>query len=316
MLCYVNALQVFSDLFYYRQKRTKVVGEKLASKMKLNDSTALARPIDLNYPTNKAIVLLSLLVLAASTLVWLATGQGLPGSVWRGLSAGLAVFLSWALARELDPEYDLSAFVTAGFALLGLIFFDGPEIIVLLWILLVTRVVNRTSGLPARLLDSLVLLALAGWLTIHGTVIVGLMTSLAFLLDGVLSRPKRAHVLFACLPLLISGGAFYLNGSTFGFGENDLSRTFALAVVVLSLLFLLVIFESRNVRAVADQTAELLDPVRVQSAQVVALATAVVVSLLEGLQGIVSIMPLWAAIAGTLVYRVFILAQRSFHNAG
>jgi hypothetical protein len=285
--------------------------------MKLNDITALARPIDLNYPTNKAIILLSLLVLAASTLVWLATGQGLPGSVWRGFITGLAVFLSWALARELDPEHDLSAFVTAGLSLIGLIFFDDPEIFVLLWILLVTRVVNRSNGLPARLLDSLVLLALAGWLTIYGNLIVGLLTSLAFLLDGVLSRPKRAHVLFAGLPLLISGGLFYLNGrSTFGFGENDLSRTFELAVLATSLLFLLVIVESRNVRAVADRTAELLDPVRVQSAQVVALTTAVAISLLAGLPGIVSIMPLWAAIAGTLVYRAFVHAQRSFHNAG
>ncbi|HUV79269.1 MAG TPA: hypothetical protein VMW40_00330, partial [Candidatus Bathyarchaeia archaeon] len=260
--------------------------------MKIYDITAIARPIDLKYPTNKAIVLLSMMVIVASTLVRMVTGQGFLDSVWRGFIASLAVFLSWAIARELDPEYDLSAFVTAGLSLFGLIFFDDPIIIVLFWILLLTRVVNRTSGLPARMLDSLFLLALAGWLTFYGNITVGLMTSLAFLLDGILSRPRRHQLLFAGLPLLIIAIPFYLN--SIKFGENELSLTLELAVVVVSLLFLLIIFDSRKVRAVADQTAELLDPMRVQSAQVVALATAILISLLHGSLGIVAIMPLWA----------------------
>lgn len=282
--------------------------------MKIYDITAIARPIDLKYPTNKAIVLLSMMVIVASTLVRMVTGQGFLDSVWRGFIASLAVFLSWAIARELDPEYDLSAFVTAGLSLFGLIFFDDPIIIVLFWILLLTRVVNRTSGLPARMLDSLFLLALAGWLTFYGNITVGLMTSLAFLLDGILSRPRRHQLLFAGLPLLIIAIPFYLN--SIKFGENELSLTLELAVVVVSLLFLLIIFDSRKVRAVADQTAELLDPMRVQSAQVVALATAILISLLHGSLGIVAIMPLWAAIVGTLLYRFYILAKTSFHHSG
>jgi len=282
--------------------------------MKIYDITAIARPIDLKYPTNKAIVLLSMMVIVASTLVRMVTGQGFLDSVWRGFIASLAVFLSWAIARELDPEYDLSAFVTAGLSLFGLIFFDGPIIIVLFWILLLTRVVNRTSGLPARMSDSLFLLALAGWLTFYGNFTVGLMTSLAFLLDGILSRPRRHQLLFAGLPLLIIAIPFYLN--SIKFGENELSLTLEPAVVVVSLLFLLIIFDSRKVRAVADQTAELLDPMRVQSAQVVALATAILISLLHGSLGIVAIMPLWAAIVGTLLYRFFILAKTSFHDSG
>ena len=282
--------------------------------MKIYDITAIARPIDLKYPTNKAIVLLSMMVIVASTLVRMVTGQGFLDSVWRGFIASLAVFLSWAIARELDPEYDLSAFVTVGLSLFGLIFFDDPIIIVLFWILLLTRVVNRTSGLPARMLDSLFLLALAGWLTFYGNITVGLMTSLAFLLDGILSRPRRHQLLFAGLPLLIIAIPFYLD--SIKFGENELSLTLELAVVVVSLLFLLIIFDSRKVRAVADQTAELLDPMRVQSAQVVALATAILISLLHGSLGIVAIMPLWAAIVGTLLYRFYILAKTSFHHSG
>ena len=60
--------------------------------------------------------------------------------------ASLVVVLSWAIARELDPDYDLSAFVATGLSLVGLIMFGLPKITVLLWILLVARMVNRTRG--------------------------------------------------------------------------------------------------------------------------------------------------------------------------
>lgn len=46
------------------------------SKMKINDITALARPLDLNYPTNRAIALLSKVAIIVSTLVWMVAGQG------------------------------------------------------------------------------------------------------------------------------------------------------------------------------------------------------------------------------------------------
>ena len=272
--------------------------------MKISDITAIARPLDLNYPTNKAIALLSMMVIAASTIFWMAAGRGFLDSAWWGFIASLTVFLSWAIARELDPEYDLSAFVTAGLSLISLIFFDLPRIIVLFWILLLTRIVNRTTGLPARMLDSLFLLALAGWLTFNGYFVVGLMTSLAFLLDGFLSRPRRHQLLFAGIPLLLIAISFYLNSIVFG--ETKLPFTIQLAVVVMASLFVLVIYDSRTVRAIADQTEELLDPMRVQAAQVLALATAMLIALLNGLHGLVSIMPLYAAIVGISLYRFFV----------
>lgn len=152
--------------------------------------------------------------------------------------------------------------------------------------------------------DSLFLLALAGWLTFSGNFVVGLMTSLAFLLDGFLSHPRKRQLLFAGIPLLLIALSFYVNGIVVG--ETKLPLTLQLAVVVISSLFVLVIFDSRNVRAIADQTAELLDPMRVQAAQVLALATAILIALLNGLPGLVSIMPLYAAIVGISVYRFFV----------
>ena len=77
-------------------------------------------------------------------------------------------------------------------------------------------------------------------------------------------------------------------------------------------LFLVVIADSKNVRAVGDQTAEVLDPRRVQAAQILVLSTALFLTILNGILGITAIMPLWATIVGTALWRFLMLARTSF----
>jgi len=278
------------------------------STMKLTAITSLARPLDLTYPTNKAIAVLSLMVFGGGgTLVWMTGGSEVLDSVSKGFIASLAFFLAWAIARELDPDHDLSAFVAAGLALIGLIFWGLPRILVLFWVLLMVRMVNRTTGLPARRLDSVALLVLAGWLTFTGNIFVGLITALAFFLDSRMPKPQQQHVLFAGMQMLIVGISVYVNGFTVD--SSTVALIGARAVVVISVLFLVVIVDSKEVRAVGDQTGEVLDPIRVQSAQVLALSTALLITVWNGTPGIVAILPLWAAIVGTVVYRTAVRAN-------
>ena len=72
--------------------------------------------IDFNYKTNQLVVLLTL---AASAVGWLVTGAFLSG-----LSIGVGVFLTWALAREIDPKHDYSALLAAGFSLINLFYYE------------------------------------------------------------------------------------------------------------------------------------------------------------------------------------------------
>ena len=83
--------------------------------------TTIGRPIDLRYPTNRAIALLTLAVTAGGALARLLGGEPVGAGASWGLSAGLTLFLGWALGRELDPAHDLSAFVGAGLALAGVL---------------------------------------------------------------------------------------------------------------------------------------------------------------------------------------------------
>lgn len=269
--------------------------------MKLHDVTALGRPIDPAYRTNRAIAALSLVVLVAAILVRLAGGAAvLEGVVW-GTSAGLVVFLTWALARELDPGFDLSAFVGTGLMIVALLFVELPSLLVLFWMLLALRIVNRSTGLPARPLDSVAVLGLGGWLTWQGYWVAGLVTAVAFLLDGLLPRPLKYHLLVAGIALLMTLILTVFQGNLAI--ESALEMPMVLVVGVATSLFLFLIATSRTVKATGDATGEPLDARRVRAAQGLALLTGLLLAGWEGTSGVVAVLPLWAAGVGAALYR-------------
>jgi hypothetical protein len=279
--------------------------------MKMSDVTACGRPVDPTYPTNLAIVLLSMIVTIAATvwrLVTISSGSLVESALW-GVGAGIAVFLTWALSRELDPDHDLAAFVGVGLAIIALLFLEVPALLVFVWILLALRIVNRSVGLRARPLDTLAVLGLGAWLTWQGDWIVGLMTTIAFLLDGLLRPPFRTHLFvsglaFAGLVIL----AVFRGGMAM---EGGATLPVAIASVVMAALFLVVIATSREIRSVGDMTGEPLVPRRVRAAQFLALAIALLFAAWHGASGLEAHFPLWAAMVGVGLYRIAILSMRS-----
>jgi hypothetical protein len=183
---------------------------------------------------------------------------------------------------------------------LGLFFVDLPSLLVLFWLLLTVRIVNRSTGLPARPLDTLAVLGLGGWLTWQGYWMAGLMTAVAFLLDGLLSRALRYHLLAAGLAFLATIVVAVFHGNLAM--ESGLETPMVLVVGVGTVLFLFVIATSRTVKAAGDATGEPLDPKRVQAAQGIALLTGLLVAWWSGASGVVAVLPLWAAGAGAALY--------------
>jgi hypothetical protein len=274
--------------------------------MKLTDLTALGRtPIDPSYPTNRAIAALALVVAIAGTIVQLLSGVALLESVLWGIGAGFLPFLTWALGRELDPDHDLSAFVGAGLVLIAFLLPDMPSLLVIFWLLLVLRLVNRTVGLPAKPLDSLAVLGLGAWLTWQGYWMIGLMTAAAFLLDGLLSPPLRTHLFLSGLALIATVVLSIFHGGMAM--ESGPTMPFAISSLVMAGLFLVVIATSREMKAVGDATGTPLNPRRVQAAQILALLTALIFAWWAGASGVVAVLPLWAAMIGVGLYRLAIL---------
>ena len=277
--------------------------------MKMSQGSAIGRSVDPTYPTNRAIILVTLVVVAGGAVFqWLAGAGLLQGGLW-GVEAGLAAFLGWALCRELDPDHDLSAFVAAGLTVVGL-FWGQPDLLVLFWVLMIVRVVNRSVGLPATLLDALVVVGSSGWLMWQrSNWVYGVVAGLAFLLDGQLPKADREQramtvppVAFAAAAIIATGAWVVLRGRWWPEAEG--SAASALAVSAMSAIFVPVIVGASRVSAVDDRAGEPLEPTRVQAAQGMAVLTGVQIGLWAGRVGIVSVAPLWAAAVGAALYRL------------
>ena len=99
--------------------------------MNLRKISAIARPVDPSFLTNRAIALVTAVIVVGDFLRRQFTGADLLPSAWAAAGVGLAVFFAWALCREIDPDRDYSAFVAAGVALVGTLLWGVPELAVL-----------------------------------------------------------------------------------------------------------------------------------------------------------------------------------------
>jgi hypothetical protein len=142
-----------------------------------------------------------------------------------------------------------------------------------------------------------------------------LITTLAFLLDGVLSAPLRRQLVFAALSLIATTAILFVSATGSGryVPASSPARTSMPAlptvavVIASSLLFVIVILDSRHTQAVSDTTQQPLDPRRVQAGQALALATGLLLAWSIGATGLVALLPLWVAMAGTGLYRILVL---------
>jgi hypothetical protein len=177
-------------------------------------------------------------------------------------------------------------------------------LLVLLLELLLIRVLNRSKGLPARTLDSLVILLLSGWILLQGGWIFCVLAFLAFVLDAFLPEPNRSHLAFAgalFLTLLLSVRFPLFSGNV---GEKVSIQGAGLPIFVLTavLLFIPIILNSRTIKSKGDMTGIPLNPLRVQAAQMMALLSISLTAVLQGWSGVESLMPLWGAILGVSIY--------------
>ncbi|MDZ7843306.1 MAG: hypothetical protein U5K99_00660 [Anaerolineales bacterium] len=266
--------------------------------------STIGRAVDPAYPTNQAILILTLLGTAAGTGFQLGAGMSLRAAAGWGLGAGLSVFLAWALTRELDPDHEYAAFASAVLAF-GAVFFWGlPDLGVIFWSLLLIRVVNHTTGLSATGLDTLGVIGISSWLSYRGNPGIGVVATLALLGDAVLPGGKKRQSYLAGMNALIVLLTLFL-----GVGRG-VGVEFSWAAMGISLagaaLFGWVVGDSSSIKSTGDQTGEVLLPARVQGGQLLALVIVLEMTGWLGWQGMLAVLPLWAAVGGILAARVYL----------
>ncbi len=116
-------------------------------------SSSLGRALNPAYPTNLAVILLTLVAGAVTAVITILNGGAFLDSFVSGGRIGLYLFLCWALTREIDPDHEESAFGSILFGLAGLAFVDQPALLVGFWMIGILRLGkpdHRTDGNTTR----------------------------------------------------------------------------------------------------------------------------------------------------------------------
>ena len=268
--------------------------------------TSIARPIDPAYLTNRALLIV--LPVAAMLSAGLASFHDMgvvPLSA--AFSGALAAFAAWALTRELAPDYNGAAFVALALAWLLNVAF-GVRLVLLLFVaLLLVRMVNRSTGLPSRPLDTLGVFGLCAWAaTSTQQPLILLVASVAFVLDAVLEDPLRRHYLAAaaCLPvfiLLLPGNADLIAG--------DLTVGDWSLIGVISLGIILVVNTNLAPVSYCDTSPKRLNRVRVNAGLIVGWLLAVQTLMTNGRSAWLET-PIWACMIAVLLSFVVRQAKR------
>ncbi|MDT8320936.1 MAG: hypothetical protein RQ826_10470 [Xanthomonadales bacterium] len=263
--------------------------------------SSIGRPLEPEYPSNRAVLfLLPVAAVIGAVLAWL-DGAGATGMLQAGALIALIGFGTWALAREFDPDHDAAAFIAMAVGFLTAIFVDGPGILLLFATLGLVRMVNRSTGLTARMSDSVILLLLT-ILIIYTTnsPLFGLAAGLAFILDGSLREPLRSQWVFG----LISMGATVVYLVDHGMGPSLLAVPKSL-YGWLALLFLLIFALNalllKSVQSTGDCSDKPLNPGRVRAGMAVGLLAA-----LQGIHAadkVVLVVVVIAAVGAAMAFR-------------
>jgi len=206
----------------------------------------------------------------------------------------LAVFLTWALAREIDPDNQLTAVLAAVGTIVAISINGIPGLLLPFWALFSVRILNRPTGLEAGPIDNLLSAGLALWLGYSLSWVIPAASAGIFIADSFIQNPKRRQLVPGILTGAGAGYFLYIDSSIWA-DFSSYPRKLGLALL-LSALFLLVIYDNKKVDSTGDRTGTLLFPLRVQLSGAILLSIALFLPLWAGVDGFHESVTFWSAL--------------------
>ena len=262
--------------------------------------TSIGRPLEPAYPSNKAVLILMPLGAVLGAIAAWMDGQSGVQLLQQAISFLLIVFGAWALARELDPDDHTAAFISMAAAVFATLVVDAPGILLVFATLGLVRIVNRSTGLVARMSDSVIVMLLA-LPVIYSTKspFFGIVAALAFILDGTLKEPLRHQWVFGLVCL--GGTIVYMVDHDIGIAHLSVPESlFGWLALLFLLIFALNTLLLKKVHSKGDINGKKLDLSRVRGGMAVGLFAA-----LQGIMRPDEVVIIVATIAGICIGMAF-----------
>lgn len=270
--------------------------------------SGIARPIDPAYPTNKAVLLFAPVVFLLGAIYAYFGGANFVDIVLAGLNASLLLFFTWAVTRELSPDDNPAAFLAVGIALIVWPRVGLQSILTLAAVLIAARLVSRSTGKPATMLDSVLVTLGFGAMAWFSSWTFGVIGALALALDAVLpvagsQAPRRDHFAFAAALVGVTVARLMM-------GVEPLRVPAHLPVwALIAGLCAIAVWQYRRPRSVGDVDQRRLVHERVRCALSLGLASAVLLTL-DGGVDLFRIVGLWACVLAVPLGLPFALRRR------
>lgn len=255
--------------------------------------TSLARPIVLKDKTNTAIMIMTGLFFIIFTALSLYRGNDIPASAAFGFNRAMAAFLSWAIARELDPDAKTAAFYGIPMIFI-LMFFSGPIMVLpSFFILTCIRIVTRTAGNAPTNFDLLAIMFFSLYLYLFYSFLFPLFGAIYIIIDARLKGGQSKNIIYGGFMLIISLLSFI---NLYTIERVDTSVIIILAVSAIAAVFSFRLSTLKQVLSRSDNELYYISPRRIKAAGIITLLLAITFAVNYG--HILRMSPLWTAMLG------------------
>lgn len=287
------------------KKRNKYAGfQSVADVSGVGAYVGLGRPIDLQDTTTRLALIGSMLAMAGATAWQMGQNVDVMDAAMNGIGAALGFLFSYMIAQELDPDRKFGGIIGGILTVAATMYLGEGNIVVMLWLLFILRMLNRTSGSRHKIGDNVIIIAIAGWLGHQGFWLYPLITASVYALETQIPGGYFRSWYLAALAL---GTCFFAD---FNFFQANLSMDYVYVMCATFIIFLPEIRAAVFTEAKGDRNNKRINPRRLQVAQGVFLMIGVVLGYLHGDSQAQSMLPAYMAAIGCGLYLVPALMQK------
>lgn len=219
-------------------------------------------------------------------------------------SSAAAIFLSWAVGRELDPANDWSAFLALPVVYYAFFTIGNPSLLVLFFIILCCRLLNRICGMQPLRSDALLLFVMGILLYFNNFYFALLYLVLIFLIDALIKPIDR----FQFISALVSSAAYLIIFLAYRpefvslFTDTMPTVYPAVAVIMVVSSVVYISYVTRHDRVIDDLNKAEVDYHRVNAARFLAAAWIVNEILCGGVIMLLQVYPIVFIFGGIFLY--------------
>lgn len=278
----------------------------LKSRGKVETFLGLNKGVDLtDFPTTFALAA-SIVIAVVTASVNTFFGVAFEDGAYLGLVLASTYFFTWLLANEIDPGRRVGGIIGGFIALIMYFVLGAGNPVVLLWLMFLVRMFNRTSGSGPKIGDNIIIIFMAYYLSLGGFWLYPVVTGLAYAADSQLKNGSFRSLYLAA----VCFGVTAISSDSLATVIN-LNLNYVVIMGVAVVLFLPAISMATYIKGFDDRKKYPLDSRRVQAGQAVFLFISILISWFSGNSQAVSFAPAFAAAIGVGLYLFYIAIQNS-----